>query len=279
LKLRIGNELILINLLVVILIVVILLFPSNILRIALGFPFLLFFPGYALVAALFTKKESIGGIERVALSIGLSITVVSLIGLILNYTPWGIRLESILCAIGSFVFITSITALVRRGRLTEPERFSITFNLAIPSRAEGAWDNVLCITLALTILSTLGMLGYVIATPRVGDRFTEFYVVGLDAKAADYPRELATGEEGGVIVGIINREGKAVFYWVEVRINGVKNNEVGPIVLKHDETWEGKVSFTPEVAGEKQKAEFLLYKDEETEPCLEPLRLWLDVIE
>ncbi len=33
----------------------------------------------------------------------------------------------------------------------------------------------------------------------------------------------------------------------------------------------------PEVAGENQKVEFLLYKDAETEPCLEPLRLWVDV--
>jgi len=62
-----------------------------------------------------------------------------------------------------------------------------------------------------------------------------------------------------------------------VRIDGVKNNEVAGITLEHDEGWEDEVSFTPEVAGEEQKVEFLLYKNGETEPYLEPLRLWLNV--
>ncbi|MFP3976163.1 MAG: DUF1616 domain-containing protein, partial [Dehalococcoidia bacterium] len=58
-------------------------------RIVLGILFVLFFPGYMLIAALFPRKESLDGIERVALSFGLSIAVVPLIGLVLNYTPWG----------------------------------------------------------------------------------------------------------------------------------------------------------------------------------------------
>ena len=87
-RFRIGNEFISLNVLVA----SIILFPSNILRIILGIPFLLFFPGYALAAALFTKGRGMDAVERVALSFGLSIAVVPLIGLILKYTPWGIRL-------------------------------------------------------------------------------------------------------------------------------------------------------------------------------------------
>ena len=98
---RVKNELIPLNLLVIALVAIIILFPSNILRIILGLPFLLFFPGYTLVAALFTKKEGMGSIERVALSFGLSIAVVPLIGLILNYTPWGIRTEPVLYGEGN----------------------------------------------------------------------------------------------------------------------------------------------------------------------------------
>ena len=65
---RVKNELIPLNLLVIVLVTVIILFPSNILRIPLGLPFLILFPGYTLVSALFTKKGGIGSIERVALS-------------------------------------------------------------------------------------------------------------------------------------------------------------------------------------------------------------------
>ena len=63
---RVKNELIPLNLLVIALVAIIILFPSNILRIILGLPFLLFFPGYTLVAAPFTRKEGMGSVERVA---------------------------------------------------------------------------------------------------------------------------------------------------------------------------------------------------------------------
>jgi len=59
-------------------------FSSGALRIALGLVFVLFSPGYTLIAALFPRKSDIGGIERVALSFGLSIAVVPLIGLALR---------------------------------------------------------------------------------------------------------------------------------------------------------------------------------------------------
>jgi uncharacterized membrane protein len=68
-----------------------------------------------------------------------------------------------------------------------------------------------------------------------------------------------------------------VDYRVEVRIDGIKNTEVTGITLEHEEKWEQEVSFVSERVGENQKLEFLLYKDGELEPCLDPLRLWIDV--
>lgn len=81
-----------------------------------------------------------------------------------------------------------------------------------------------------------------------------------------------------MIVGIINREHETVSYWVEVRIGGVRNNQVGRLELGHDEKWEEIVSFTPDRAGDSQKVEFLLYKDKESEPYLK-LHLWVNVKE
>ena len=93
---RAWTDLIVINLLVLVLVIIILLSPSNVLRIILGIPFVLFFPGYILMAALFPRKESMDNVQRVALSFGMSIAVVPLIGLVLNFTPWGITLETTL---------------------------------------------------------------------------------------------------------------------------------------------------------------------------------------
>jgi len=276
LAIRVKNELIPLNLLVIALVAIIILFPSNILRIILGLPFLLFFPGYTLVAALFTRKEGIGSVERMALSFGLSIAVVPLIGLILNYTAWGIKTEPVLYSIVSFIFITSIIAWLRRGRLPEPERFGIEFQVRLPGWGGGVWDRTLSIILTLTILGALGTLGFVIASPKVGERFTEFYIEGLEGKAADYPEELVMGEEGKIIMGIINREHETVTYRVEVAIDGMKNTEMGPVALDHDGEWEKIVSFTPNKAGDNQKVEFLLYRHGQSE-VYQRLHLWVDV--
>ena len=142
-----------------------------------------------------------------------------------------------------------------------------------------SWDKVLSIILLGAILGALGMLGYVIAKPKGGERFTEFYILGLSGTATDYPREIRLGEQGTVIVGIVNHEYEEVSYRVEVKIDGVKNNKLGPVVLAHEQKWEEKINFIPDKVGDNQKVDFLLYRNEEAEPVLEPLHLWINVTE
>jgi len=81
---------------------------ASALRIVFGSIFVLFIPGYSLVEALYPREEDISPLERLALSIGLSLALVPLIGLILNYTPWGIRLNPILISLS----LTSLTLLI-----------------------------------------------------------------------------------------------------------------------------------------------------------------------
>ncbi len=87
-------------------------------RIILGLPLVLFLPGYALIAALFPIKDDLDGIERVALSFGLSIAITPLLGLALNYTPFGIRLAPVLIVLSVFTISLAICAYVRRSRIT-----------------------------------------------------------------------------------------------------------------------------------------------------------------
>lgn len=83
-------------------------------RMIVGFPLVLFLPGYALICALFPRRNEMDAIERITLSIGLSIVVIVIIGLVLNYTPGGIRLGPILLAISSFILIFTAVATARR---------------------------------------------------------------------------------------------------------------------------------------------------------------------
>lgn len=147
--------------------------------------------------------------------------------------------------------------------------------IGVKNRGGGVWSRVMSSILALAVLGALGMLGYVVATP-IEERFTEFYLLGLTGKAGDYPSELMMGEEGKIVVSIINREQETANYRVEVRIDGVTNSEVGPVTLEHDKEWEEIVGFTPDRVGDNQTVEFLLYRQGQSE-VYQRLHLWVDV--
>ncbi len=279
-RIRVKNELLLLNAITALLIIVVTFLPFSALRIVLGLPLILFFPGYILLVALYPRENQLGGIGRVALSFAVSLAIIPLIGLILNYTPWGIQLYPILIVIAIFILTTSLIAWYRRRRIPKMERFTVvlTLNLA-PWRGQNFVDKTLSIIVIVAILATTGVLGYVLAAPRIEERFTEFYILGSEGKAEGYPEELMVGEETKVIMGIINREHETMSYRLEIRIDGVKNSEVGTIKLEHDEKWEKTVSFTPVKRGDNQTVELLLYKNGESEPYLKPIQLPVSVAE
>ncbi|MGB3457863.1 MAG: DUF1616 domain-containing protein [Halobacteriota archaeon] len=105
-------------------------------RIILGLPFVLLLPGYALIAALFIRKDDLDGIERVALSFGLSIAISPLLGLGLNYTPFGIRLTPILIVLSVFTILLAMGAYVRRSGIPEADRFWVDFGVLFKSIKE-----------------------------------------------------------------------------------------------------------------------------------------------
>jgi len=74
--------------------------------------FVLYVPGYSMTKALFTKKE-LDSIEKTALSIVMSVSLVLAIAFIFNYTPWGIRLVPVTLSLLVVTLISSIVALVR----------------------------------------------------------------------------------------------------------------------------------------------------------------------
>ena len=96
-------------------------------RIILGLPLVLFLPGYSLIATLFPGKDDLDAIERIALSFGLSIAITPLLGLALNYTPFGIRLSPILIVLSVFTISLAMGAYVRRCRIPEEDRFVAGF--------------------------------------------------------------------------------------------------------------------------------------------------------
>lgn len=144
------------------------------------------------------------------------------------------------------------------------------------AKRTGSLDRVLSLVFGVIILVVIGAIIYLNITPKIGDKFTEFYILGLEGKAASYPEKLMVGEEAKVIVGIVNHEYEELSYQLKITIDGVRNKEIGPVVLAHEGKWEQEVSFTPVKAAEKQKVEFLLYRHGVAEPY-RTLHLWIDV--
>ncbi len=89
-------------------------FPLVALRWAVGIAFLVFAPGHALIEVLFPRSGELDLLERLVLSVGASLVLLPLIGLILNYTPFGLRLTPMLVALLSVTLPTALLSAVRK---------------------------------------------------------------------------------------------------------------------------------------------------------------------
>jgi uncharacterized membrane protein len=185
-------------------------------------PFILIIPGYCLIAALFPKKDDISLSERIALSIGLSIAVVPLIGFGLNFTPFGIRLDPILIALTVFILVMILVAYYRRSLLSLEERFGVSFfetagtlwNMIFPK--EGSWVNhLISVVIALAILATVILTVYIVAVPKEGELFTEFFILGENKTASNYPDLIITGQNYPMWIGVGNHEYRNMMYTIE----------------------------------------------------------------
>jgi uncharacterized membrane protein len=99
-------------------------YPLAYVRNILGVIFVLFLPGYAFIKALFpaklpinTSSESLDDIERFVLSIGISLALAPMVGLILYYTPVGIGLTPLTLSLLALTGILATAALARQHRV------------------------------------------------------------------------------------------------------------------------------------------------------------------
>jgi len=261
---------------------------EGIVRILLGLPFVLFIPGYVLIFALFPaikKEKGIDVVERIALSFGLSVAIIPLIGFILNYTPFGIRIESIFLSV--FIFIIGVGSIaIYRWIKTKPnERFIILLKLSVP-KYESKMEKALIVILSIFIIIALASLIYVIANPKTGESFTEFYILGPTGETTGYPHNLIIGQDASVIIGLKNHEYKTINYTIEIwlinqtiiynestnvnetiynhmwfidKINIMLTHAPADIERSWEPQWEYNYTFNIDKPGENFKLAFLLF--------------------
>jgi uncharacterized membrane protein len=301
------------------------------LRVVFGLPFVLFVPGYALVAALFPERAAapaddagsrtdaepdpgaaavadegtgITGLERVALSFGVSIAVVPLVGLVLNFTPFGIRLVPIVVSLTGLVLALVAVAARRRLALDPEERFAVPWREWVAAgrrellEPETRTDAALNVLLVVSLVVAVSSVGYAVAVPKQGESFTEFYLLTEgedgDLVADDYPTDLVAGESASLVVGVGNQEHRQQSYTVVVELHdvAVENNETRvrdrerlrtfDLETAHNETWQRRHTVTPETTGERLRLTYLLYQGEPpatptTDNAYRELHLWVNV--
>jgi len=188
------------------------------LRIILGLPFILFTPGYVFLFCLFPLNNLNGGldhVEKIAFSFGLSIALISLIGIGLYYSPFGLQLKPILLSIFCIIVTGGILAIYRWYKTPLQKRFTISLILTLP-KPKTKLDRILSAILLVIIVITIITVIFVALSPKKQEISTEFYLLGPTGKTTDYPKNLTKGQKANLTIGLINHEQKTMNYTIEV---------------------------------------------------------------
>ena len=244
-------------------------------------PLLFFIPGYSILAALFADRGTIGFTERFALSFGLSIALTAIIGLELRFTFGEINPNQMVIKLIFITAMMSLIALFRRAILQPEKRFGIpcsalavTIHNGISSDRSGKAGLIVKAVLVLVTIIAIMTTVNVIMSPKEGEHFSAFFILGENRTADNYPDLIKPGLHYPMFVGIGNHEYRDMNYTIETwavrsEFDLVTNNSVilamDPIdrmslILVHNETIIIPYNFSVQKTGYNQ-VEFLLFNE------------------
>ena len=141
-------------------------------------------------------------------------------------------------------------------------------------------NKLLTILLSATIFVLLIAIILLTLTPHEQDKFTEFYILNDNSKAADYPRQVKLGEQVRVIIGVVNHENMPMNYKIVIKNGDVEIDSLETGILQANNKWENKINLIPNTAGKNQRINFYLFIANQSTPHIEePLTLILDVVQ
>ena len=223
-------------------------------------PLVLILPGYALTSALLVK-QALGIPERIVFSLGLSLVVVILSGLVLNLTPFGLRTSSWAVFLSGITLSASAVALIRRRR----QHISISGWLGVGNIGLTFHEGVL---LSLAVLIVCGAVAVSIIgaeqQPRSG--FTQLWIL---------PASGASNAKNAVRLGMSNMESKAMKYRLAVNMDGKVVKEWPSIDLNPNEKWEAILVLPQTGHAGAARVEAMLYRANAPTKLYRDVVLWL----
>lgn len=281
--------------------------PGNPLRVIATGAILLFLPGYSLTTALFParpddrrgdqwavreslRERVVSGLdgessptlpERLALSFGLSIAVVPLIGLLSTIVLGGLAAETLLAVVG-LAAVGTVVGAVRRVQQPAGTRFAphrpglgdVRAALAGSGRRERAVNTVL----ALSVVVALASLAFVFIVPPEDPGHTTASLLTLNQEgelvAANYTSASEATASKLLVVSIQNHGQTSTNYTVVVERQ--RMSEDGQVLTKQElnrfsqtveagETWRERHNAPLDKQNEDVRIAYLIYEGEAPE--------------
>lgn len=287
---QLRNEFILIGLLVICLNIAIVLQERygigigvlpvvNAVRIVLGVVCGLIIPGYLVQTAFFPRHVALDVIERVTLSVVLSVAMIPPQILLLDSIS-GVNLDvpTITITQTFVILLAGLVSYFRRVAVSAQDRFLFVLNVPLSNW----WQLQDPITRLLwTIFIIAVVVGGVSATaimllPAPAEYFTEFYVTDSNGLAEHYVRSVQAGEPIILNASVHNREGQAVTYVIEVLSTDGLLMRTDPFLLEDDAAIQREITFQLDSVGENIVVELRLLRlgvDDDADEAYRHLRL------
>lgn len=301
---------------------------STPLRAVVVAPLLLFVPGYLFVSAAYPRRydatgvprgaaasadeasaaapdhseSGIRGVERLVLSVGMTVAVLPLVGA----ATWAL-VGSLSARVGLFGLVAvslafGAAATLRRRRVPAAERFR-TGPLLLGRRLTAALDapstggRLVNAFLAVAVLVATASMAYAFAVPTDGESYTTATLVTErdgEYVADGYPTSFTAGEPRQLTLQVTNHERAETAYTVAVGVEAVAETGDDPTVtewseqerlqfaLRPGETVRRDHAVAPAMVGEDRRLSYYLYRgDAPAEPSADSayrsLHLWIDV--
>jgi uncharacterized membrane protein len=233
--------------------------PLRILTLPLAFVL----PGYALMRALFPGKP-FGNAERIILSLGISLSIVILGGLVLNSTTFGLHARSWAVLLGVITLSASAIVILRQRRQGKTAgNWSALKDLHLTFR-QG-----LLLGIAALIVGGAFVVSIVGAQQQARTGFTQLWML---------PAASTSKANDSVRLGLSNKESTPMRYHLAVDINGKILKDWPAIDLSPNQQWEFRLALQKSLlvgsASTPAKIEALLYRADDPKTLYRHAILW-----
>jgi uncharacterized membrane protein len=238
---------------------------NEVIRLVAAVPLVFFLPGTALAAALLGDEEDrwVGA----ALSLGLSLAVAAIGGVVLNLSPWGLVAGSWAALLSVITLAGALAGFVRRDERTGhrgvPGRSADRWaaEQRSPVRSGGVGGSAVLVTAGLLAAVALAVAQF--GAAHAGrPAFTQLWMVPTSSP------------DGTVLrIGILNQESTALRFELRVQVDGATVHRWPSLAIPRGSEWR-ETFVLPAAAARARTIEVVLYRSDGPESPYRHVRIW-----